>query len=223
MAPTLLDELSPASAARLRAVAVTRSYRARSFVFHQGDEPHSAFVLGEGLLRVDRPLRSGRSVLVTLTPPGELCGELSLLDRAPRSATAMAVVDSVLMVVPAARFVELLAADQDFTHVVLARITRRLRALTEQFVEAAAYGAGPRVAARLLDLVAIADVPATSPLELRLPITQDELAQWAGLSREGVVKGLAELRHAAIIETGRRRVKILDLDALRRRADSPSS
>jgi CRP-like cAMP-binding protein len=98
--------------------------------------------------------------------------------------------------------------------VMLGRITRRLRALTDQFIEASAHSAASRVAARLVELLLLMERDSEGVVELRLPITQEELAQWAGLSREGAVKGIGELRSAGILETGRRRMTILDPDAL---------
>lgn len=63
-------------------------------------------------------------------------------------------------------------------------------------------------------LIELAEAPTRLPIDLNLPITQEELGQWAGLSREGVGKGLSELRSTGVIETGRRRVRILDLATL---------
>lgn len=185
-------------------------------MFRERDDPHAAYVVEGGLVRVDRTLSSGRTVLLTLITPGNMVGELSLIDGSPRSATAVAVTASELLVVPAARFEALLNDDPEFARVMLGRVTRRLRGLSDQFVETAAYAASTRVAARLVELLRLTTPESDEPIEFRLPITQEELAQWAGLSREGAVKGISELRSAGIIETGRKRMIVLDQDALRR-------
>ncbi len=101
---------------------------------------------------------------------------------------------------------------------MLGQVTVRLRALTDQLIEAAAHGASSRVAARLVELIRVTDPDfdyTSDSIDLRLPITQEELAQWAGLSREGAVKGIGELRAAGVLETGRRRMTILEPAALR--------
>jgi len=216
---TLIEELPSAAAERLVEASTSRTYGAGSIVFLEGDDPTAAFVVDTGLLRVDRTLRSGRSVLLTLMTPGEMVGGLSLIDSTPRSATVMAVTDSTLLVVGARRFHDLLATDTDLARVMLRRVTRRLRSLTDQFVETAAFSARSRIAARLVELMHLTGNDPEAPIELSLPITQEELAQWAGLSREGAVKGLAELRRTGLIETGRKRIMVLDPPALRRAAD----
>ena len=103
---------------------------------------------------------------------------------------------------------------------MLARVVARLRGLTEQFVDATSLSASARVATRLLALVRAAEATpnADGVIELRLPISQEELAQWAGLSREGAVRGLSDLRSAGVLETGRMRVFIHDVPALEKEA-----
>jgi len=194
---------------------VRRRVAPRSVVFTEGDEPTAVYLLESGLVRIDRTLRTGRCVLLTLTLPGQVFGELALIDGAPHAATATSVSDSRIVRIPASAFVAALEASPALVMAVLRRVTANLRTLTDQFVEATSYGASARVAARLVSLLDMADPSSSGPVELRLPITQEDLAQWAGLSREGVVKGLSELRSASILETGRRRITILDPLALR--------
>lgn len=210
------DEFASVARERLATEGTTRQVPRRTTVFHEHDEPHAVFVVEQGLLRVDRTLFSGRSVLVTLAVPGDLVGELSVIDAAKRSATASAVVDSRLFVVPAPAFRRLLREDEEMTRAMLTSVTRRLRSLTDQFVESSAHGATSRVAARLVELLRVTARDAAGPIELQLPITQAELAQWAGLSREGAVKGIAELRRSGVIATGRKRMTVLDTEELRR-------
>jgi len=221
MAGPLPDELPLESRRRLLGTASSRTFGPQQQVFCAGDTPAAVFIVETGLIRLDRTLTSGRTVLFTLAAPGDLVGELSLIDGAPRSATATAMTDSSLQVIAAADFTAALAADIALANAMLARITRQLRGLNDRFVEAAAYGATARVASRLVALLDLADGrrPHSGPVELALPITQEELAQWAGLSREGVVKAIGELRASGIVQTGRRRIVIRDPTALRRLAD----
>lgn len=197
-----------------------RRYPARTFLFHEGDPPATVFLVERGMVRVERTLSSGRTILLTLAVPGDLVGELSVVDPAPNSATAQTLVDSRVLAVPADRFHSLMLEHSEIGLVVLARVAARLRGLTEQFVEATSLSASARVATRLLALVQAAEAApdVDGVIDLRLPISQEELAQWAGLSREGAVRGLSELRTGGVLETGRKRVYIQDLAALEREA-----
>ena len=182
------------------------------------------YMVERGLLRVDRLTRTGKVVLIELLSSGRLGGELAVTDNAPRSATITAITDASVVQVGADSFRAMLAADNRLQAAVLARIVRRLRALTQQFVETSVMDAPGRIAGRLVRLVDIEkslgrhEVDEAGSIHLRLPINQEELGQWSGLSREGAVKGLATLRSVGIIETGRKRVVIHRYDDLVQRA-----
>ena len=218
MAVGFIDQLSPSTAQRLVDAGARRRYPAGTYLFHENDDPNGVFLIEEGMVRIDRTLASGRTLLLTLATAGDLVGELAVVDDRPRSATAATVHDSRVLVVTAAAFEDVLASSSDLALLLLRRVSARLRALSDQLIEAAAFSAPARVAARLVELLPDG-VSSEGPFEMRLPITQEELAQWAGLSREGAVKGLGELRSAGVLETGRRRVTVLDVAELRRTAE----
>ena len=207
--------VSAHTAAALAEAGVRRRYPPRAYLFMEQDEPTQVYLVEIGLLRIDRLTHSGRPVLHELATPGDLVGELGAVDDSPRSATASTLTDTRLLAIPARDFREVMRTSSDLAMATLTRGRRRLRARSSQLVDATARSASARVAARLLRLVEREGAPGPS-VELRLPITQEELGQWAGLSREGTVKGLAELREAGVLETGRRRVHLKDLPALER-------
>ena len=74
------------------------------------------------------------------------------------------------------------------------------------------------MAARLVELAERFGEPTNGGVRVGLPLSQDELAGWTGASREAVSKALRSLRDRGLIETGRRRVVIYDLEGLRKRA-----
>ena len=212
-AATLLEDaarLEPGTRAALDQAGHHRRCEAGAYLFLEGDAVDSVFLVRRGLLRVERNLISGRRVLLTLTGPGTWMGQLAAFDNQPRSATAAAVVTTDLLAIPAPDFVALIRGHADLADDLLRWAAARMRTLTDQLVEAAAGSAAARVAARLIELSAMIHPNVDGPVEIRLPITQEELAQWAGLSREGAVGGLRELREAGLIETGRMRVTLLE-------------
>lgn len=214
-----LDDLPPAVRDRVAAAGTVRRFPPRSYLFHEHDEPAAVYLVRSGILRVDRTTESGRQILLDLTTAGEFIGELAVIDDERRSATVCTVTEAEVLSIPRREFRRLLETEPALSYAILGRVVRRLRALTSQLVEATALTASARVAARLVRLVELAERTSDEcPFELPLPITQEELGQWAGLSREGTVKGMAELRHAGMIDTGRRKVQVLDLRALSDRA-----
>ena len=97
----------------------------------------------------------------------------------------------------------------------------RVRELADRFLEATHSNATRRVCARLVYLMASASSENHGPVVIVLPLSQADLAEWAGLSREATVKALRELRDEGIVETSRGRVLVLQPDALRLRAAGP--
>lgn len=207
--------VSAETARRFESAGVRRRFPPRCYLFLEGDAPSAVYLVEVGMLRVDRTTPSGRKVLFSLATPGDLVGDYGAIDNSPRSATASTLTEARLLVVPADAFRELISSDPEMARAALRRAIQRMRSISDQLVEATARSASARVAARLVRLVDMDAHPTESPFDLKLPITQEELGQWAGLSREGVVKGLAKLRENGLIETGRRRITVLDVDGLR--------
>jgi CRP-like cAMP-binding protein len=214
------------TAERIREVGNRRTYPARSFIFHEGDDSSGVLLVETGLARIDRTSASGRVVLLDLASEGRVIGELGVIDDQPRSATVSTITDTVAHHVPAQAFRAMLHDDHALQGAVLRSVVERLRGLSNQFVETSILDAPRRIAARLLRLVEIEQalgrcrVQPDGSVDLKLPISQEELGQWSGLSREGAVKGLATLRSIDLIETGRKRVHITSLTQLERHAES---
>lgn len=209
-----LDEISTDVADRLTAAGVRKRYAPKEFLFHAGDKAHAVHILEHGLLRVDRTTPAGKQVLLTLVRPGDLVGELSVIDRSRRSASCSVVTDARVRTLSSAAFTALLASEPELANMVSRRVVRRMRALTDQLVAASALDARERVAARILELAEVTGEAHDGVVEVSLPISQQDIAHWAGLSREAAVKGLRDLRSEGIITTGRRHVTVLRPEAL---------
>ena len=216
--PRLHEEISP----RLQDLLVEHGVRSRqpagTQLFSVGEESDSVYIVEDGLLRVDRTTPSGKQVLVTLVAPGDVVGELSLIDGGRRSASCSVVRSARVLKLGEKDFLRILESEPELATVITRRVVRRMRALTDQLVAASALPAHERMASRLSELMTIAGKTGDDVIELPLPISQQDLAHWAGLSREGAVKGLRELRERGVIETGRKHVSVLEPVTLRQLA-----
>jgi len=215
-----LDQNRALVAERVREVGRPRTYPARSFIFHEGDDPTTMFVVESGLARIEHTSRTGRVVLFDLAMAGRVVGELGVINQRPRSATVSTISDTAVHHIGSDEFRRMLATDSELQGAMLALVAQRTREMSLQLVETSTMEAPGRVATRLIRLIEIEQSFGRSPfnhdgsIELKLLISQEELGQWSGLSREGTVKGLTALRKLNLIETGRKRVRINDLDKL---------
>lgn len=202
----------------MREHGVRRTFRRGQALFSQGDIGERVFLVEEGWVTIRSSSPEGEEMILNLRGPGELLGEMSILDRAPRSAAAVAVGEVVALVAPASSIGRVIATDPgaagDVVHVLL----QRLREADAQRLEFTVFTTVTRVARRLLDLADRFGQPTPDGVRVDLPLSQEELATWCGASREATAKALRTLREIRAIATGRRTVTITDADELRRQA-----
>jgi CRP/FNR family transcriptional regulator, cyclic AMP receptor protein len=155
---------------------------------------------------------------VAVIGPGELLGELSAIDGEPRSATATALEPLEVHVLTSDEFVALLEKSPAATLGILRSVIGRLRDSDKRRVEFGALDTVGRVGRLLVELAERYGEEVDGAIRIGLPLSQEELAGWAGASREAVVKALRTLRARGWIETARREIKVLDLPGLARRS-----
>jgi len=218
-----LDALSSTTLDALRQRATRQNYPSNAWVLMLGHDSTSVLFVESGLLRIERPTENGRTVLLELAGAGAAIGELGVITGEARSANVITAEPSEILSLRTTDFLSMLDEFPDFNRYILSSLSDRIIALTSQLIEASERSATGRVAARLIELLDRSDVVEAPKPTLALPISQAELGQWAGLSREGTAKALRELRDAKVVETGRMRITILDPEALRALARSAGS
>lgn len=218
MAETFLEALTPEEAADLRASGRERHYDAGVALFHEGDDAGSVIVLLAGRAKLTVPLSSDREVIVAVRGPGDLLGELAALVDAPRSATVVTIEPVDALIVSGSAFAAFLERNARVGLVILRLVAERLLYADLQQAQFATHDVVGRVAHRLVELTDRFGVETGDGIVLNVPLSQEELAGWTGASREAVNKALQVLRSLHMIQTGRRRLTVLDADGLRRLA-----
>ena len=212
-----LASLSVDEADALRAAGVRRTYGASVTLLHQADEAGPVVVLVRGRAKI-AVLGDDREAILGVVGAGELVGELAAIEDSPRSTTVTTLEPVDALVVPRSDFLALLDRRPRIALVILRVVARRLRYADAQRAEFATLDVAGRLAQRLVELCERFGTPQERGFEIVLPLSQEELASWVGASREAVSKAFQLLRTLQIVETGRRRVTVLDLGALRQHA-----
>ncbi|WP_283139003.1 Crp/Fnr family transcriptional regulator [Rhizohabitans arisaemae] len=213
-----LAQLTPDELADLHRLGRRRRWERGETLIREGDAADSVLILTEGRVKVCSLTESGVEVILAIRGPGSLLGEFSAIDGEPRSADVAALEPASGLVVPVAAFAGYLQNRGRVTLLLLRLVVARMRDADRKRIEFGATDATGRVATRLVELAERFGERVPAGLRISLPISQDELAGWVGASREAVSKALRSLRDRGLIETGRRRVIIRDLDRLRSRA-----
>ncbi|MEQ3552488.1 Crp/Fnr family transcriptional regulator [Pseudonocardia nematodicida] len=185
-----------------------RSWSAGAHVIRQGERSDSVVLLRSGSVKVLAHSPVGKQVVLALRGPGDVLGEFGALDELPRSAGVVALTDADGWVVPASQFRARLTARPDDAVMLLRLLVSRLREADLRRLEFGSLDTTSRVAVLLVSM---------DDGEW-IGLTQTEMGEAVGASREATVKALARLRSAGVVETGRGRVRVLRSDLLRRAA-----
>jgi CRP-like cAMP-binding protein len=187
-------------------------------IISEGQVADSVLLVTTGTVKITSVTSGGEEVVLGFRGPGELLGEQAVLDGSPRSATVVAVEPLEYLSAPASDFRSYLVAYPRVSQLLISMLSRRLREAGRAQVEYAAADTVGRVSARLLELAEHYGEAADGGVRVSLPLTQQELAGWAGASLEATARALRQLRELGWIETARREMVIRDPAALRRRA-----
>ena len=210
----LFAELSSDELKRIGDVAIPRTYPKGVRVFHEGDHSDACYIVRSGDLRVTREHSDGRAIALATLGPGDIFGELAMLDGGSRSASVETLSDAVLLALPAADVRRVIAAHGDIAAKLIVAITRRLRETNERVARQSFQTVPSRVAGVLNQLIAEEAIP-EERRGITVRMTQADLAQLAGTSRESVSRFLATLERAGVVAVGRGRVTVLEPRRLR--------
>jgi CRP/FNR family transcriptional regulator, cyclic AMP receptor protein len=187
-------------------------------LFHEGDLGDALYVVVRGKVKLGRTSGDGRENLVAVLGPGEMFGELSLFDPGPRSATATALVDSSLLGLNQEELTPWLATRPDVARALLRAIARRLRRTNDSMSDLVFSDVPGRVAKALLDLSARFGTAADDGIHVAHDMTQEELAQLVGASRETVNKALADFAGRGWLRLEARAVVLTNVERLSQRS-----
>jgi CRP-like cAMP-binding protein len=187
-------------------------------LFHEGDPGNSLFVIVDGKIKLGRTSSDGRENLLAVLGPGEMFGELSVFDPGPRNATATAIGEAALVELGSSELVQWLQGRPEVALQLLSALARRLRRTNEALADLIFSDVPGRVAKALLDLSERFGERADDGILVAHDLTQEELAQLVGASRETVNKALADFAARSWIRLEARAVVLLDVERLRRRA-----
>ena len=214
----LFAALDEDAAAALRASMTEVQVERGGNLFDEGEPGDRLYVILDGKVKLGRTSSDGRENLLAVLGPGEMFGELSLFDPGPRTATATAITDLTLIGLGHDDLQPWLIARPEVASKLLAALAKRLRRTNEAMAYLVFSDVPGRVAKALLDLSSRFGVESEDGVHVGHDLTQEELAQLVGASRETVNKALADFASRGWLRLEARSVVIMDVERLRRRA-----
>ena len=187
-------------------------------LFHEGQPGDQLFLIIEGKVKLGHASADGRESLMAVLGPGEMFGELSLFDPGPRAASATALTEARVVRLDNAQLMPWLAGRPEVAASLLQALARRLRRTNEAMADLVFSDVPGRVAKALMELGEKFGTMVSGGLLVTHDMTQEEIAQLVGASRETVNKALADFAQRGWISLESRQVLILDVVRLSNRA-----
>jgi CRP/FNR family transcriptional regulator, cyclic AMP receptor protein len=215
---TFLGSLDSGEREALEPLGVRRSFPRGAVLMFQNEPDGRLMLLLEGRVKVARVDHDGHETLLSIRDPGDVVGELALIDGLPRIATVTALEPVHALVMAAETFRTYLETTPRVAVALLEVVSRRLRETTLKRSQFSASDTMGRLAARIVELTERYGEPCDEGLTIVSPLSREDLAAWTGASRAGVAHALQGLRELGWVHTERRVLLVRDLQALRARA-----
>ncbi len=206
--------LEPKQLDALAAMAVCKTYRSRDVVLRKGDSALQIYVILRGRLKTITSGGEGRNAAFSIMGPGEVFGEVAVLDGEARSATITALEPCELVIIQRNDFFHFLERSPQAAIKLLEVLARRLRRLSERFEDSTFLEVPQRLAKQILRLAAKYGRKQGGRVQIDLKLSQQELGDLVGATRESVNKQLRAWVSQGIVEQSTGRLVILDFDAL---------
>ncbi len=195
----------------------TQHYRVGEVIFHKDDPGDTFHLILDGLVKIYLASEDGQEAVLIMLKPGEFFGELSLLDGAPRSASALAMQATVTCTIDRTNFLGFIKEQPEAAIPFFSVLASRLRRADGIIGDAAFLDLTARVAKTLLELADDFGRPTPDGIEIDLRLRQQDVASMVSATRESVNRTLAALEEHGILRIDRQRITLLNLDQLRSR------
>ena len=192
-------------------------YPKDSYLFFQGDPPDALFVLWIGRVKLVRHTDHGRDVVLEVLGPGQMLGEMAVLDGRPYSTTAQTLEEVAVVAIPRRDFFDMLERYPQVSMAVISELSRRLRLASELVRSLAVDRVEQRIARTLLRLSGLAGTPyepEEGSMLIDMPLTRQDIAEMTGTTVETAIRVMSRFRKQGLVSSVRGRVVITDPEAL---------
>ena len=214
----LFQSLSESDRETLAASFVRHNFDRGEMIFRQGDPGVHLYLVESGRIKITTLAADGREAFVAIIGPGQVFGELSLFESQQRTADARAMETTTVHALAHDDFRPYVGAHPEVAWELLKVLVGMVRRQDQAIQDMVFLDVGGRVARRLLDLAAQhGERSGDGAVRIDVPITQEELAQMVGASRESVNKALGSFMDRGWVALEGRHYVVADPEALQRR------
>jgi CRP/FNR family cyclic AMP-dependent transcriptional regulator len=211
---SIFASLSDADLDRLVEITTVKPLRAKQTLFHKGETAVSLYGVMKGRLKASAAGADGKEVVFALMDPGEVVGEIALLDSEPRSATVVAMEKSELLCLDRRDFLPFVEKHPAVAIELASVLASRLRKLSEVMEDTLFLTLPSRLAKKILMLAQSYGKPTDDGVMIELKLPQQELGELVGTSRESINKQLRAWVEEGLVRVDRGYITVLNRDGL---------
>lgn len=208
----LFRDMPEKDLADIAGLLIDRKFPRDAVIYEDGSMGDYMYIISEGQVKITKMSEDGREKILEILGPGNFHGEMALLDRAPRSASAKTITPCVLLALSRADFLGLLKQNHEVTLELIRVLARRLRETDEQ-IKGLLFERVEGRTRRLMARLAKEPVPGREDKIATSPITHQQLADLVGTSRETITRVVKELKDEGWLEQEGKRYLVPAADA----------
>jgi len=206
----LFERLNPAEKRRLETRALLRTFRQNEMIYFPTDPGQSVLVLARGGVKIKTLSPDGQEIILAFIGPGELFGELAIVDTRPRNEYAETVEETVVLAIPREDMLWLMERRPELSLHVTRLFGLRRRRIENRLRNILFCSIRERIVALLLELLETHGRPEGNAWKIGVPLSHQDLANLIGATRETVTLTLGQLQDEKFIRIQRRRLTVLD-------------
>ena len=214
----IFQGVDPDAVAALIADMETVTFPRGTTIFDEGEPGDRLYIIVDGKVKLARHAPDGRENLLSVMGPSDMFGELSIFDPGPRTSSALCVTEVTAATMNSTMLKQWIDTHPEISQQLLRVLARRLRRTNASLADLIFTDVPGRVAKTLLQLANRFGMQEGGALRVNHDLTQEEIAQLVGASRETVNKALATFAHRGWIRLEGKSVLIVDTEHLARRA-----
>lgn len=215
----LFNELNTRQLEKIAPHIIVRQYMPQDLIFFQGDPGDKLYLIQSGQVRIFiNGLDGSETSVILCGRPGEVFGELAVIDGLTRSASAVAMTETVLYTISRDRFRQIMQENPQIALNFMKILSKKVRYNTHQVDSLASLDISRRLARKLLELGQDYGTAETNGVRISTPLTQSNLASLIVATRESINKVMRTFREQGLIETEGRHIILCDVAALREEA-----
>jgi CRP/FNR family transcriptional regulator len=216
----LFSHLSPEELSHVEQIVIPRTVWKKTIIFMEGDEKEAVYFIQEGMVKAYQTDKDGREHIVSLLSSGEMFPHTGFFQPSLYPATTEALVDTHLLAIPIREFEQLMMEKPSIAIKVIDVLSAKIRELQQKLQQVTGHDAHSRILSFLLYLAEKHGRSEGSSILIEMPMTNQELANTIGTTRETVNRLLNRLKKEQIVQMKRSKIFILNKEALKQKLES---